>query len=308
MADLVLGSWPVTAFPRHATRHHLRILAYHGVVDIDAFRRQMVFVAGHYEPVSLTDVTAALHGQAHLPDYAVWVTFDDGDPSVVENALPILLELDTRSTIFVCPGLVDTTTPFWWDIVDEALTLGESWELDGRRFGSRDLHALTGQLKAVDDDHRREIVAALADAIVQRTGLPAQRKQVTTHQLTRFVAAGGSVGNHTWDHPCLDSADDDAQNAQIIRAHEWLNERFPSPARVFAYPNGNYSPVAERALRDLDYHLGALFDHRLTPVEGNMLRLSRLRVNDSTTPARFAAILAGVHPALHSMRNRIRSR
>ena len=304
LADRVLGSRPVTAFPRRATRRHLRVLAYHGVHDSDAFRRQLTILAGRYQPVSVTDVTAALHGQTLLPDYAVWVTFDDGDPSVVDNALPILQDLGITATMFVCPGLVDTTTPYWWDIADTALTLGESWELDGQRFDDSDTQAFIARLKTVDDGYRRQVIAALADAIVQTTGRPAQRGQVTTRQLKQFIAAGGSVGNHTWDHPCLDRVDEDTQHAQIIRAHEWLAERIPRPMQVFAYPNGNYSPITAGVLDDLDYEVGALFDHRLARVQGNPLRLSRLRVNDHTTPARFSAILAGVHPALHAVRTR----
>ena len=96
----------------------------------------------------------------------------------------------------------------------------------------------------------------------------------------------------------------DIQADQIVRAHEWLIQRFPGVGRLFAYPNGSYSLFAEGVLRNMDYDVGALFDHRLTTIENNPLRFSRLRVNDYTSPSRFAAILAGVHPAIHSMRGR----
>ena len=307
LADRVLGSRPITVLPRHATRQHLRVLAYHGVFDVDAFRSQLTILATHYAPVSAAEVIAAQHGESRLPDHAVWVTFDDGDPSIIESAIPILEDLDITGTVFVCPGLVDTTPPFWWDIVDAAFALGESWDLDGRRFGGREVRAFTTRLKTLDDDYRREIVATLTDTIVQRTGRPAQRRQVTATQLKDFIAAGGSIGNHTWDHPCLDRLDENAQDAQIVRAHDWLTKRFPQAVQVFAYPNGNYSPIAEGVLRDLGYDVGALFDHRLSRIEGNPFQLSRLRVNDYTTTARFGAILAGVHPDLHAIRSRTRA-
>lgn len=302
LADRALGSWPATALPRQATRQQLRILAYHSVLDVDAFRKQIAMLVTHYEPVSAAAVGAALQGLGRLPDYAVWVTFDDGDPSVVENALPVLHQHGISGTVFVCPGLVDTASPYWWDVVDIALALGESCELDGRLFSLGDSHALTSQLKVIQDDHRREVVAALADSIVERQGHPAERRQVTTSQLRDFVAAGGSVGNHTWDHPCLDMADKDVQRAQIVRANAWLAARFPDLPDMFAYPNGNHTSVAEEVLRELGYTIGLLFDHRLVRGRSAPLVLSRLRVNDYTTPARFAAILAGVHPALHALR------
>jgi peptidoglycan/xylan/chitin deacetylase (PgdA/CDA1 family) len=301
-ADRILAWRGLTTAARRVSRRRLRILAYHGVFDVDAFRRQMSILATDYEPVSVADVTAALRDNEPLPDYSAWVTFDDGDASVVENALPILKEAQITATMFVCPGLIDTTTPFWWDIVASALNLGEFWDLDGRRYGKDDGTALVRRLKGLEDDHRRGIVATLADTIVERTGRLLQRRQLTTAQLEEFLSNGGSVGNHTWDHPCLDRVDSATLEVQILKAHEWLENRVGEPVRLFAYPNGDYTPEAEHVLREMGYHVGALFDHRLGVVGGNPLSLSRLRVNDSTSPARFAAILAGVHPALHRMR------
>jgi hypothetical protein len=97
-------------------------------------------------------------------------------------------------------------------------------------------------------------------------------------------------------------ADKDVQRAQIVRANEWLAARFPDAPHMFAYPNGNRTSVAEEVLAELGYTMGVLFDHRLARGRSTPLGISRLRVNDHTTPARFAAILAGVHPALHALR------
>ena len=41
-------------------------------------------------------------------------------------------------------------------------------------------------------------------------------------QLRAWVAAGYELGDHTWDHPCLDRADEREQHRQIMDAHTWL--------------------------------------------------------------------------------------
>lgn len=283
---------------------NLRILAYHQVARVDRFADHMAHLVRDYHPVDAEAVVRGLRGKADLPHSAVWVTFDDGHPNVIESALPVMLDYGISGTMFVCPGLIDTSLPYWWEIVDTAFGLGETWELNATRFDSTNVGAFKTTLKAIADVQRRAIVRKLADAVTARLGHLPQRRQVTTSQLERFIAAGGYVGNHSWDHPCLDTCRDSEVKNQIVRADDWL-ARFGGEQRLFAYPNGNHSPAAEAVLAELGYDVGLLFDHRLVSRTQSQFRLSRLRVNDDTTLDRFAAIVAGVHPAIHRVRKRL---
>ena len=75
--------------------------------------------------------------------------------------------------------------------------------------------------------------------------------------------------------------------------------------RTFAYPNGDWDGRAEEALADAGYEAAFLFDHRANPATPrHPLRISRLRVNSTTSPGRFATIVSGLHPALHRARGR----
>jgi peptidoglycan/xylan/chitin deacetylase (PgdA/CDA1 family) len=70
--------------------------------------------------------------------------------------------------------------------------------------------------------------------------------------------------------------------------------------RAFAYPNGNFDARAEQVLKEQAYQVAFLFDHRLTPtILADPLRISRLRVSTTTSLDRFAAIVSGLHPAVH---------
>lgn len=305
LADRALGSGPVTALPRRASRRQLRVLAYHGVERDSFFPRHMRHIRERYHPVDAAAVVDALHGGDPLPDAAVWVTFDDGEPSVIENALPVTTEYQIPATVFICPGVVDSHQPLWWDTVAAALDLGETVRLGERQYRATELGSLKRRLKTLDDTRRREIVAGLAASIVDRNGAPFQRRQVTSTELRLLIDSGWQIGNHTWDHPCLDRCEPSVQLDQVESAHEWMRANIGVPPVLFAYPNGNHSERAEAALVDLGYQIGVLFDHHLATVTSDPLRISRLRVNDTTTPERFAAIVSGVHPALHSARSRL---
>lgn len=308
VADRIMASKPIAAVSRRLTSGRLRILAYHQVDRPETFAHQMEVLLKWFRPVSAFEVLEALRGQRELPRRSVWVTFDDGDPSVVENGAPILAALGIPSTMFVCPGVVDSRRPFWWETVAQALDQGAVAELGGHTFDKGRLDELLGHLKRLPDADRRRLVDDLEQRLVALTGRAYERRQVSSSQLRRFLASGGSLGNHTWDHPRLDRCPPETQRSQIIEAHRWLEDFLSSPPVLFAYPDGAAGPDTEAPLVELGYQAALRFDHRLASHRQTSLRLSRLRVNDSTSPARFAAILSGVHPMLHGLRARFRGR
>lgn len=268
LVDSVLGSAPLRVLASAATRGKLRVLGYHGVDRPEVLDRQLAWLVRHFVPVRGADVVDAARGGRPLPRNAVWVTFDDGLPSVVERGQAVLDRHGVPATMFVCPGLLDTDVAHWWHGIDA----GE-----------------VARLKTIPDAERRAAIA------------PASAAQLTSQQLRAWVVAGHEVGNHTVDHPMLDRCDDAEQRRQVVDAHERLCELLDVPPTTFAYPNGNAAPAAARALRDLDYGIAVLHDHRLATLE-DPLHVSRLRAGDHVTDARFRAIAAGTHPALLAIR------
>ncbi|HQV57793.1 MAG TPA: polysaccharide deacetylase family protein, partial [Ilumatobacteraceae bacterium] len=181
-----LGSRPVSTAANWLTRNRLRVLTYHGVPDPIAFAHQMDLIAERYSTVNGPDVIAWLDGLRRLPKYALWITFDDGDPSVIDIALPLMKERELVATAFICPGLVDTTRAQWWDIAAEAV------DANVLPPGS------VVRLKRVADAARR---AELAEAAAELTklGRPVTRRQWSQADVDSWVAAGNEIGNHTWD-------------------------------------------------------------------------------------------------------------
>lgn len=298
------GAAPIERMSQWAFQHRLRVLAYHEVRDECAFSAQIRHLVARYQPVSGREVIGAVCGGSPLPRDAVWVTFDDGHPTVVERAQPVLDRYAVPATMFVCPGLVDTERPHWWTVVTDALELGFVPTFDGRRWGDR---SLVTHLKSKPDEERRAFVAQLEAVVADRIGAKVTERQVSRHELVNWVKSGHELGNHTWDHPCLDRCAPDEQQSQVTAAHEWLNTHFPEAPSCFAYPNGNWSAPTEAHLRALGYQVALGFDHRLTTLH-NPLRMSRLRVSAHASLPRFVAILSGVHPSAYRLVRRIQGR
>jgi peptidoglycan/xylan/chitin deacetylase (PgdA/CDA1 family) len=287
----VLGTRVVASSVRRLLRGRLRILAHHGVPDVKAFDAQLRALTAEYSPVSGEMVVRHLQGLAELPTNPIWVTFDDGWSNVVDNALPLLLKHGVPGTLFVCPGLVEDGRTHWWETVASAERLG--WQPSAAQPRNSVRH-----LKSVPDDDRRRAVQraeVFLGKSVQGGPRPASRSQ-----LERWSAEGLEIGNHTWDHPCLDQCSVDEQRRQIVQADDWLTE-FGAFDRVklFAYPNGDWTSESEGVLRELGYGTALLFDHRLATFDATEpLRLSRLRIDASASIRRWRAIASGGHAQL----------
>ncbi len=291
----VLGTSVISGTMDRALRGRLRVIAYHAVYDHDAFRCQLDMIADRYTTVGGAEVVAAFNGGRPLPDDAVWITFDDGDSSVVEHALPLLVERSMSATMFVCPGLVADGESHWWDVVESATTKG--WVSDRLPAG----HFVTA-LKRLPDVERRELVESAREHLESVDPEYRSRGHVANHvALDAWMSAGMELGNHTWDHPCLDQCDADEQRRQIVDADRWLEAlgAFES-CRLFAYPNGDWTSEAESALQDLGYDLALLFDHRLAVIDQtDPLRVSRVRLDTAVSVERARAVLSGGHSLLH---------
>lgn len=286
VAGGVVGLGPAVTLARRVTPRRLRVLAYHDVSDPQAFLRQLRDLRRDYCLVTGDQVAEAVRGVAVLPELALWVTFDDGHPGAFDCA-EMLAQEGVSACMFVCPGLLDTDEPFWWQARDEALLLGLIAAGEEERFSRR-------RLKAVSDEQRRDDLAELVNRVTHQGGEPLHRRQAGQSELERWVATGHEIGNHTWDHPCLPRCRLADQRSQVVQAHRALVIRGFAP-RFFAYPNGDWATDAEAAAIDCGYVASFLFDHRLTALDRPAQRLSRLRLDAGASVLRARSIASGAH-------------
>lgn len=295
--DAVLRHSPLQPLFRAVSTRRLAVLAYHGVDDPRTFALQMTRLVRIARPVTLDQVERAVTSGRPLPARSVLVTFDDGDRSVFTEGLPVLDRLRIPAAAFVVTDLIDSDRPFWWSEAAHLAAHGGT----ARALVDCAPSGVVRRLKSLPDADRRTAIEELRES----AGTPAPRQEHLTGQDLRVLAESGvAIGNHTAGHPCLDHCEDEVVRTEIERAHTaltgWLGGR---PPTAFAYPNGNHDPRADAELRRLGYRVGFLFDHRhdrLLPRAP--LRISRLRVNSTTSRHRFDTILSGLHPAVHRLR------
>jgi peptidoglycan/xylan/chitin deacetylase (PgdA/CDA1 family) len=294
--DTALRWSPAQLLFRVRAARHLTVLAYHGIDDPDRFQQQLRYLVRTTRPVSLEQVAAAVAGTGTLPERATLLTFDDGARSLVESGLPLLRERGLPAVAFVVAGLLDSDRPFWWTEVERLAGDG------GRVQGLAGLApaGLVRRLKQLPDGER----LAAIEELRRTAAAPAPpTPQLRRAELARLESAGVAVGNHTLTHPILPRCDDGKLETEVAGAHRALGDALGHPPATFAYPNGDWDARAERLLATLGYATAFLFDHRVSPRRpDHRLRISRVRVNSDTGLDRFAAIVSGLHPAVHHAR------
>jgi peptidoglycan/xylan/chitin deacetylase (PgdA/CDA1 family) len=293
--DTLLDRSPVQPFLLWRASKRLTVLAYHGLVDAESFSLQLEYLGQAMTPVSIAEVVDAMTAERPLPPRAVLVTFDDGDRSIYDIALPVMRSHGVPGVVFVVAGLLGTDEPFWWEEVDQLVSRG------GLAPGlvEGDPAASVSALKRVPDLERR----AAIDALRRSTPGPAYRQpQLQPSELLELERAGIAIGNHTFSHPCLDRCEDDALVGEVERAHRRLTEILGKPPVSFAYPNGNVDARVPPILARLGYEVAFLFDHKVSPFPPpDRYRVSRVRVSSSASADRFRILVSGLHSTVHRL-------
>lgn len=280
----------------------LAVLAYHGVEDPESFERQMAWLADRRVPIGLEELAESSELGQPVAAGRVLVTFDDGCPSVVDHALPILERYGVPGIAFVVAGLIDTDQPYWWREVEY---LFEHGARSRGRTNERCAEAVRRMKQISDGERRRELEDLRASVDVP----PLRSRQLTSHELRRLEAGGIAIGNHSLTHPCLDRCESvEAIRRELSDSQVVLSGALGHRPRAIAYPNGNRDRRVLQVARDMGFELGFLFDHELavTP-PSERLTISRLRVSSSASVERLEMIVSGFHSRAMRLRNRLRA-
>lgn len=84
--------------------------------------------------------------------------------------------------------------------------------------------------------------------------LKAERASHLPALVTSIVRAGHLVGNHSWEHPNFHSLTDAAQTLSVRRADQFLSPVL-NPLKLFRYPYGNSTCVANALVRSMGYRI-----------------------------------------------------
>lgn len=241
------------------------ILMYHRVVDLpadpyllavspDNFRQQLEYIKSTCNVMPLRALYESLK-DGNLPKRAVAITFDDGYIDVLEQAYPIMKEMQVPATVFIPSGHIGSRREFWWDDLERLVLLpetlpdtlslaidGQNHEWNGSMIESREQFRseIYRLVKPLKHDERIRVLDQLADwAGLEANGRPEYRTMDASEVIQLCREGLVEIGAHTVTHPALSSLPSEEQLREITLGRLALEEIIGGKVQSFAYPYGD---------------------------------------------------------------------
>mgnify|MGYP006286153665 CR=1 FL=1 len=224
-----------------------------GFVSKAQLRWQLGYIRRHFNPMTLEDLSRAVHERGNVPRNAIAVTIDDGYRDFYEVAWPVFREMGVPATLFVTTGFVNGDLWLWPDqvawilanatVIPQKIACGsttlEAGQLDDASRDRTWKHLIDSLLKESDEE-KHILIQSLADQIGVELphGAPEPFAAVTWEQLHEMQESGLEVGGHTVTHPSLGRVSEEQARCEIEGCREALMAHLKRAPYSFCYPNG----------------------------------------------------------------------
>lgn len=268
-------------------KQNLRVLAFHQVPDRDIFSKQLDYLKSNYNIIDIQTLKESISNrEKKLPDYPLLISFDDGDKNTLENALPVLIEHQTSSCIFVVTEYMNSETGFWWEMIKE----------NEKDKSFKEIRKIINYLKAIKNSERLKRLDTYS---------PVEEEQLNTADLHLMKKNKMFVGNHSHTHPMFDQCTKSEIQKELDSSKQLFQKWDIQGFDTFAYPNGSWNKLSENILKENGIKLAFLFDHKINPIKINPLRISRIKTNADMPIPELKVKASGLHSLLWNFKRKI---
>ncbi len=287
----------------------LRVLTYHRVDEparrpwldpglISAtpkdFEKQMEYIATNYQPITITDVIAAIESRnsKDLPPRAVLVTFDDAYYDFEEQAWPVLKRYKIPATIFVPTAYPDRPEQtFWWDDLYQAIQNGSCKDSLNTVIGVFPLSNAVSRNQAYQ--HLKTYLKTLKHAetistvkqLCSELGVqPITNCIMSWNSLRKLTKEGLALGAHTRTHPLMNRISLEQAREEVMGSLHDLKRETGFALPIFAYPSGELSNEVVNMLEREGFVLAFTTRRGINNMNNTSpLRMQRINVGGRTT-------------------------
>ncbi|HXM40872.1 MAG TPA: polysaccharide deacetylase family protein, partial [Bryobacteraceae bacterium] len=247
------------------------------VIRRRTFEKLAGYVAGQYTAVDFAEAIAAPASKMR-----VMFTLDDGWRDTYTNALPVMRARGIPATVFVCPGLVGRTLPFWPELI--AWLLGRA----SPRVGRMEVESIIETLKTYTPERRQKHVASLYRQHAPASGMANGEdaydgdRTVSWDEIREMDAAGASFGCHTHTHQILTTVPEQAARQEICKSKGAIEAALRRRCDLFAYPNGNSSAATRQILADEGFAAAFTTERGAWTGESDRMAIPRVNVCEAS--------------------------
>lgn len=264
---------------RRLTRSKITILTYHSVgaseggapscldltgmrVSPREFRKQMEYVAKHYNTVTLEDVVRSRSRKSTLPPYPSVITFDDGYLDAYDNAVPVLEELGLKATFFLIGRPTASRELPWLHAIHEILDTAPTIQCisafykaapDFFSTGDATKNELCQRVWKYFRERERSTRRRFLDAVRAELGIEPKStyRFVEDRHIRELRDRGFEIGCHSMDHEYMSSLSDEELRSDVRQCREVLGSLLDGAPTLFCYPFGARDSFDVRVIETL---------------------------------------------------------
>lgn len=287
---------------------------------VNEFRQSLDFLQEGFEFVTLAEVVAHFRDGSRLPEYPIFLSFDDGLRETADVIAPILKERGIPATFFLTARALDNRYLFYGHRRSYLLTSIQAAELPttlrlsiGSLLGLSEpdpaqetiCQALRRLSVHASDDCARLDECAEAMGVNWQNVLDAGPPFLTTRQAKALRSDGFSLGAHGADHSKFAHLNETDRQHDLRRSLDFMADTFGQTDIAFAFPHSHKGVMRQWMTEQLaaDPRLSIFFSTaNFTPNDRVMVnRVCIDRPVGSTEPFDIGGILARsfLHSAVH---------
>jgi peptidoglycan/xylan/chitin deacetylase (PgdA/CDA1 family) len=252
-------------------------------------------VAKYYQPIRLEDAAPGRGNGSKLP---IAFSFDDGWEDNARVAAPIARKYDIPLTVFICPGRMGISLPYW---PERVAALCEAAAESG---GLEQFVALLGGATEKPVEwQKRDQKAFTEDVIAWLKTLPAHQRDAVLEEVAKRFGAhpraaesgatdstmpwadaralandGVTFGSHTQSHQILPRISPPEAARELDESKLAIQRQLGTECQLFSYPNGDWTHEVRAQVAQAGYRLAFLNQPGAWTRESDSLLIPRVNL------------------------------
>jgi len=298
MRKIVFQILKIISFSYHfkKKKNSLLILMFHQVnnktsvfyppMPISVFKELCIYIKSNYEIITPSSIK--IHFQASNKPAAI-ISFDDAHYDIMENAFPILTELEMPFNINVDTEVLDTGKPQDFVRVYDILNNTSILKYTNSKYFSTSIiidklnpmsteNQFTNLLSRLTPEQKREVVVDLAT--VAGMNSDNYSKMLSKEDVQYLSSKGVEFGSHSHTHSILSEISEDQLEYELKHSKQILESIIKKDINILAYPNGLYNKNVKSVAKKIGYSIFLETEDRINYIDSNnKLTDSYTRVN-----------------------------
>jgi len=286
------------------------ILWYHGICDDNfkmlkgyderhipksLFRKQLLYLIGKgYQFVTMSELTLLLKEKKKL-NKTIALTFDDGFRNVIDNAYPLMKELNAKGCIYLVSNLISEQSLLWTDLIETSVRINKSkkiefmfkgeaiqYSLNSKESCESTIKNIKEKLRTIPDHERKDHLKQFDIEKFEVKDISEEFLVAGWDQIKILDKSILEAGSHTRNHPnCANLVLEEEFESELKGAKADIENKVGYLIDNFCYPAGSYNNKVIDCIKKYGYQSATSIIPGFNDASTSLFELQRIPINEN---------------------------